>query len=114
MTTPNAPEVDGWHVSPRAAGDIPTSLEVLLTLSNNFRRFIEVKLFCLDVPYGIVLLLFVSEVEEDQHTDNQEDDPKNYQEEPLTFEARTARLICVSGAYLTQTRKIKSERLHGR
>jgi hypothetical protein len=54
------------------------------------------------VPYGIVLLLFVSEVEEDQDTDNQEDDPKNYQEEPLAFEARTARLIGVSGAYFTQ------------
>ena len=60
------------------------------------------QLFCLDVPYGIILLLFVSKVEEDQDTDNQEDDPENDQEEPLAFEACTARLIRVSGAYFTQ------------
>jgi hypothetical protein len=49
------------------------------------------------MPYRIILLLFVSEVEGDSNPNNHGDDRENYDEEPLSFQALVSELISVSG-----------------
>jgi hypothetical protein len=76
----------------------PVCAAEFLTLSYNFRWLIKVKLIWLNVPYRIILLLFVPDVKGDSDPNNDGDDRENHNEEPLIFQALASELIGVSGA----------------